>query len=176
MKEIEVKAKVQDETALLKNIEQAGIILSQPIHQLDIVYFPKGTNPKAQFVEEALRIRNQDGKIIFTYKKPNPNNHLDKLEYETVIEDAEAMAKICEAVGFEEVIRVDKTRRKAEYQGYEICVDHIENLGVFIEVEKLVEDGDANAIQKDIFDFMQTLGVDPKDRVFKGYDLLMLNR
>lgn len=176
MREIEVKAKVRDETLLLKNIAAFGISLSNPISQKDIVFSPKGTAPDAEFIEQALRIRDQDGKIIFTYKKPGPSNHLNKIEIETAIGDAEAMANICKAIGFEEIVRVNKTRQKAEYKHYEICVDKVENLGTFIEIENLVESGDAEAIQEEIFEFMKSLGVEPEDRVFKDYDLLLLNR
>jgi len=52
-----------------------------------------------------------------------------------------------------------------------ICLDEVEGLGSFIEVEKTsAEDGEA--IQEELFNFLESLGVKREDRVFKGYDTL----
>jgi len=57
----------------------------------------------------------------------------------------------------------------------EICLDEVENLGSFIEVEKM-SDGDSKQIQEELAEFLGLLGVSPKDRVTKGYNTLMLER
>ena len=46
------------------------------------------------------------------------------------------MTSICEQLGFVLHVRVNKIRRKASFNGYEICLDEVEDLGSFIEVEK----------------------------------------
>jgi hypothetical protein len=40
-------------------------------------------------------------------------------------------------LNFKEVVRVVKKRKKTHYKDYEICLDEIENLGTFIEIEKI---------------------------------------
>lgn len=173
MKEIEVKARLRDESAVVRKLEELGVQLSEPIAQDDKVYFPVG----AVFAEEgnrdpALRIRDQNGRYIFTYKKPDKNN-LDKIEFESDINDPEEMAKMCEALGFELRTRIKKIRRKAKYKEYEICLDEVEELGSFIEAESMSEDGDSEHIQKELFSFLEMLGVNKEDQVFEGYDIML---
>jgi adenylate cyclase, class 2 len=175
MKEIEVKTKVRDKDTLLAKLSELGIELSSPVIQRDRIFFPNGKLPDGISKEPALRIREQNGEYLFTYKKPD-TNHLDKIEFETKIADPEAMANIFEALGFREIARINKTRQKAKYQDYEICVDEIENLGSYVEVEKMVQDGDANAIQTELFSFLGSLGVSSNDRIYKGYDVLIIDQ
>lgn len=119
----------------------------------------------------ALRIREQGKKIIFTYKIPVSNN-LDKLEFESGIDNPEAMAHICEQLGFVLHVRVNKVRRKGRYKDYEICLDEVEGLGSFIEVEKM-SDKDGEEIQKELWEFLKSLGIEEKDRERYGYDILL---
>ncbi len=86
------------------------------------------------------------------------------------------MAHICEAVGFELIIHLNKIRRKAKYQDYEICLDEVEGLGAYIEVERMVEEGDSEHIQKELFDFLQSLGIAAEDQVDEGYDILLFKK
>lgn len=178
MKEIEVKARLRDEQEVIANLTKLGVTLSAPISQKDRVFFPKGL-PFAQRIKApALRVRDQDGTYIFTYKVPDKNN-LDKIEYESLVTDPEAMANICEGLGFELVMRLNKIRRKGVYKNYEICLDEVEGLGAYIEVEKIVADGegsDAEQIQKELFTFLQSLGVKPEDQVDEGYDIMLYKK
>ena len=175
MKEIEVKAIVRDSALLAAKLSELGVRLSDPIVQRDVVYFPKGIPFESQSRAKALRIRESNGKYLFTYKVPLANN-LDKLEHESGIDNPQAMGAICEELGFELKFRISKVRRKGEHRGYEICVDEVDELGSYIEVEKLSEDGDSEKIQDEIFAFMQTLGIEPGDRVYEGYDLLLYKK
>ena len=79
-------------------------------------------------------------------------------------------------LGLTEVVRVVKKRRTTKYKEYEICVDEIENLGAFIEVERISGEEDAERIQQEMTDFLLSLGVSPEDKVSKGYDILMLEK
>ena len=67
---------------------------------------------------------------------------------------------------------IHHVRKKAKYNDMEICIDAVEQLGSFIEVEKLSE-GDSLQIQEQLFTFLESLGVTKEDQVIKGYDTLM---
>lgn len=175
MKEIEVKCRISDQALLKQRLSELGIVLSAPITQKDKVYFPKGIGFTGRAKAPALRIRENNGRFLFTYKIPLANN-LDKLEYESGIDNPEAVASICEQLGFELQMSINKIRRKAEYKGYEICVDDVEGLGSYIEVEKLSADEDSEQIQNKIFTFMQTLGIQQEDRVFEGYNIMLFKK
>lgn len=174
MKEIEVKAHLRDEQAVINSLNTMGIELSVPIVQKDRVFFPKGLAPGVVPPAPALRIREQNGKYLFTYKLPKENG-LAKIEHESEISNPEAMASMCESLGFVEIIKINKTRRKAKYKDYEICLDEIEGLGSYIEMEKMTDEN-PDIVQDELFNFLKTLGVSEEDRVFKGYDLLIFDK
>lgn len=77
-----------------------------------------------------------------------------------------------ELLGYHQAIHVVKTRTKTKYQDMEICLDEVEELGSFIEVEKIVE-GEGETVQNELFGFLETIGVSKENRVLKGYDTLL---
>ena len=171
MKEIEVKAKLTNPELVLKKLEQLNITLSQPISQKDQIFLKKGVTYPVGRGKVATRIREQDAKFIFNMKI-SQENELDNLERETVIENPKQMQDILENIGFYEAVQVKKIRKKAKYNDMEICIDEVEQLGSFIEVEKLSE-GDSLQIQEQLFTLLESLGVTKEDQVIKGYDTLM---
>jgi len=100
-------------------------------------------------------------------------NQLASIEHEVEINNAQEGHSIIKELGFKEVVRVNKVRRKAKYKDLTICLDVVEELGSFIEVEKMSEDEDMLQIQEELMEFLIRLGVNPKDRIKKGYDDLI---
>jgi adenylate cyclase, class 2 len=172
MKEIEVKAKIMDKKVLVQKLAALGCRLSEPSRQKDRIFVPNGLTVPVPNGTSVLRIREQDGKQIFTFKRPL-TNQLDCIERELGIDGAEALAEIFGLLGFYESSRVSKQRQKGKYKDLEICVDTVEELGNYIEVEKLSEDADSEKVQRELFEFLKTLGVREEDRVHDGYDVLM---
>ena len=76
------------------------------------------------------------------------------------------MAKL---LGFHEVLYVSKKRTKCKYEDMEICLDEIDGLGSFVEVEKMTNEDDTQKIRKELFEFLKTLGIKEEDQVQKGY-------
>lgn len=172
MNEIEVKAKVKDFEVVKSKLKELGCILSLPITQDDFIYNKKGIDIyKGYDNSPILRVRVQENKILFTLKK-NRSNELDCIEKELEISNKEAMEDIFELLDYEKTVEVHKKRIKTNYKKYEICLDEIDNLGSYIEVEKMSNE-DGTKVQNELFDFLQTLGVSKEDRVFQGYDTLI---
>jgi adenylate cyclase class 2 len=86
------------------------------------------------------------------------------------------MDGILKLMGYSEEVRVNKTRVKTNFKDYEICIDDVKDLGAFVEVEKIAEDGDGEKIQKELFEFLETLGVKKEDQVMHGYDTLLWHK
>jgi adenylate cyclase class 2 len=171
-KEIEVKAKVKDFKSIKAQLEKLGSVWSAPIVQNDEIFMIKGLGfDNIQLGDAALRIRKAKGKVYFTLKKTQ-TNHLDKIEKEVEISDAETMREALIHMDYHSVAKVDKTRVKTNYNDMEICLDEVEGLGSFIEAEKITGD-DAAKTQAELFAFLETLGVKKEDQVFKGYDILV---
>jgi adenylate cyclase, class 2 len=172
MREVEVKAILVNRDVTLRKLQELGCVLGEPVIQKDTVYIPKGAVMPVESYTNVLRIREQQGKYILTLKQP-VTNQLDCIERELEILDAQAMADIIEYLGFFKVSYVEKYRQKCKYQHYEICLDEVKDLGSFIEVEKMVEDSEADGVQGELLTFLETLGVSKNNQVFDGYDVLM---
>ncbi len=176
MLEVEVKAQVQNRAALEKRLAAEGIVLGDLQIQTDRV-FVKNMESIEAFYKNAIfvRIREQAGKQpVLTLKKKR--QELASLEYETEVVSTEVMSQILEELGLTHALTIQKTRSKAKYGEYTLCVDEVVDLGVFIEVEKLVEEGDASVIQAELFDFLQSFGINEDERVFDAYDTLLLKK
>lgn len=172
-KEIEVKARVNDPEFLENQLKKLGCHISAPIRQDDRLYYNyDGDYATPQMGLNILRIRKQDDIYLFTIKQ-SQTNELDCIEYETEIKDPEALEQALFLMGYRRAVELHKVRRKVKYNDLEICLDQVEQLGDYIEVEKLAEDADAELVQKELFDFLMTLGVKAEDREVRGYDTLM---
>lgn len=171
-KEIEVKARVHDKQALLQAFTNLGVTLNEPLTQRDTVYLHKeNTDMKSAFGRRILRIREQGRKTILTLKI-HQSNELDSIEEEIIVDDAETAKAIIEHLDFVPVTEITKTRQTGHYQDYELCLDSVEGLGDFVEVE-IFTDGDATVVQHELFDFLMTLGITKDDQETRGYDTLM---
>ena len=178
MKEIEVKAYLRNKDQVLCKIKDLGCVLSEPIRQIDTVY----TRIPAKTVEEYLkndhfvRIREKsDGRFIFTVKKPLSREVLTKAEHETEIKDAKELEKALFLMGYQIANKVIKVRRTTEFKDFEICIDEVEDMGLFIEVEKM-SDENVDLVRKELNEFIASLGVLLEDEVHKGYDILSIEK
>jgi len=175
MKEIEIKAKLRDKEEIMKKLQSLGCTFEDPIIQDDIVYARKvGSIEDFKSNNIFLRIRvKNNSKIFFTLKK-NMSNVFDSIEHETEISSKEEMEHALLLMGYKKAVRVIKTRISTTYKGDEIDIDEVEGLGSFMEMERLTEDGDAEKIQEELFNFFISLGIDPQDRMTRKYDMLVM--
>ncbi len=172
IKEIEVKARVQDLDSFITKAKKLGIVFGPTLHQFDRVFLPKGITFKSVVPgTNALRIREENDRVFFTLKQ-RQNVELSAVEAEIEVTDAQALPHLIELLGFYEAVTIDKKRRKAEYGEYEICLDEVKGLGSFVEVQKFSE-GDGEIIQNELFEFLKKFGIDERSREKKGYDTLM---
>ena len=82
-------------------------------------------------------------------------------EYEFVVDDGNTARQMLTALGWQEIVTVDKVRLESKTEDYTICTDEVAGLGLFIELEILTED-DANAgdIQQQMYTFLKNLNID----------------
>ncbi len=155
MIEIEVKAKISDEKNFEEKIKKMGAVFIGEEKQIDI-YF---NHPCRDFrqTDEALRIRIKDSHAEITYK----GRKLDKKtktreEITAKIQDSQNIAEILKKLGFNVVAEVVKHRKKYRLNKFVICIDSVENLGKFVEVEEKSEKYDPN----NILAFIKSLGIE----------------
>jgi adenylate cyclase class 2 len=175
MREVEVKFRVSDREALHVALKERGIKLGEPIYQDDQAYAPNGWEfGDSKLGVSFVRLRTVNGRHTFTLKQPTINA-LSCLEHETDVADREQMHQAIVQMGFYPTVRVAKTRQTAESDGISLCVDDLENVGTFIELERMVPEGmDEWAVQDKLAAFVASLGT-TAERTQDSYDSLVRN-
>ena len=173
VREVEVKYHVDDLEALLVTLKACGIELSGPVYQDDQAYAPDGW----QFGDSKLgvsfvRLRTVDDRHYFAVKQPGENAQAC-LEYETEVADRAAMHGAILHMGYYPTVRVAKIRRTATLERCSLCVDDVEGVGGFLELERMVpDDMPAEAIQAELAATVASFGVTAV-RTDETYDSLV---
>lgn len=83
-----------------------------------------------------LRLRRAGGRATLTYKAPvsGPTRHKVREEHESRVEDADALARILEGLGYAPVWRYQKYRSTFAVDDVEVTVDETP-IGCWVEVE-----------------------------------------
>jgi adenylate cyclase class 2 len=173
MREIEVKYRVDDLEVLLVALKARGIELSAPVYQDDQAYAPAAWKfGDSKLGISFLRLRTVNGRHYFALKQP-AGNAQDCLEYETEVTDREAMHGAIVHMGYRPTVRVAKTRRVATLERCSLCVDDLEGVGGFVELERLVpNEVAASAVQAELAAFVASLGI-MATRTGETYDSLV---
>ena len=167
MIEIEVKARANHERIreLLKDLGARAIGVE---HHCDTYY--NASHRDFSLTDEALRIRIVNGCAVLTYK----GKKLDAVsktreEFETEV-DRNTMRNILLSLGFFESGVVKKTRAVFGLDDLTICLDIVDGLGEFIEVETVVEsESDMEFHRARVFGFLEKLGIGQEDSIRVSY-------
>ncbi|NPA74657.1 MAG: class IV adenylate cyclase [Euryarchaeota archaeon] len=131
--EVEIKARIPENFE--ERLRELNAEFLREVVEEDI-YF---NHPCRDFAstDEALRIRND---YTLTYKGPKVDKDTkSREEINLKIENIEDAAALLEKLGFRKVATVRKTRRYYSLDSLTICVDNVEKLGRFVEVECIGE-------------------------------------
>jgi adenylate cyclase class 2 len=159
MIEIEIKARANLE-ALRKKLKQDGAALERAVEQTDIYY----NAPDRDFAktDEALRLRNEAGQIFLTYKGPKLDaESKTRKEVEVEVAGFDGMEDILHSLGYGATLRVHKTREIYHLDGAVVCLDRVDGLGDFVELETLATDEGGMEERRDwLIGVMRRLGVE----------------
>jgi adenylate cyclase class 2 len=172
-REIEVKYRVYDLAALENALRARGLVLASPVHQDDQAYAEDGWHyGMSKLGVSFARLRTQDGRHLFTLKRPT-DNELACLEFETEVADRAQMHEAVTHMGFYPTVRIVKSRRTATLGELSLCLDEVEHVGTFLEVEKVIGPGQSGeAVQAELHTFACSLGVE-LERTTDTYDSLV---
>lgn len=148
--EIEIKLKVDKEeyTRILDIIKKHSTNKGN-VNQIDTYY----TLIDKEFNQEWLRVRNENGKYIFNYKKKIDNSHYEK--YDVLIDNVNNLNIILNALGVKSIGTINKNRMIYIYKDkYEFSFDIAEDIGMFIEIELINKSDD---FEKDFCDLLKVL-------------------
>jgi adenylate cyclase class 2 len=132
--EIEVKSRLDDRRALEKLLRRLGARLHDEAVENDAYY----NHPGRDFAktDEALRIRSCRGKATLTYKGPKLDRTSKSREEIIVgLDDGRNAPAMLDRLGFRKVAAVRKKRCVYLLGKFEICVDQVDGLGDFFEIE-----------------------------------------
>lgn len=167
MLEMELKARLSDKEQIMNQLSEAGCLWKVPIVQDDVIYIKKDMLQTINI--PVFRIRKIDNKTILTLKVQAADINTAK-ELELEIGDDMIMHQMLQTIGFEAKVEVKKQRTETEYKGYTICIDEVERLGDFIEIEKIgTEESDREKEYAEMMQILETLGIRTEDLVTEKY-------
>lgn len=169
--EIEIKAWCPDFTLVRKRLDELGAVYLKSETEGDCYY----NHPERDFsrTDEALRLRQVAGTTILTYKGPKLSlASKARVEKETAVDNGKAAEEILDCLGFRASGTVVKNRETFMLEGITVCLDQVENLGSFVELEKKGET--LERIEGDLRDLAAKLGLTRFER--RSYLELILQK
>jgi adenylate cyclase, class 2 len=177
MIEIEVKVKVDHPKvrSVLQNMGANKI----GVEKHSDIYFAAPYRDFAK-TDEALRIRSVNGESILTYKGPKLDGiSKTREELETPVDENNTV-KILHALGFSEAGEVHKIReifRLDSEKEITICLDDVEGLGEFLEVEIVAEnESELEIARGKLFDLLKQFEASEKDSIRTSYLEMVLEK
>ena len=129
-------------------------------------------------LNSSFRIRRDKAGCYITYKKQHFDGKtwLYSSEHETHANDYKVLEEIVGMLGYEELIVVHNKRRVYHNGEYEICFEEVMDLGIFLEVEKVVEETgiDIEKIKDEIRKFISMLGLNNVRELNVGKNQMLL--
>ena len=164
MKEIEVEVAFDNsKEEVIRILSKYEYIGEKEIY--DTYYYdPQRPNLKPEEdlrLNETFRVRKTDSSSYITYKKQHFKGKLwiYSDEYETSIGDADTIKKVISLLGLKPLIKVHNKRKIYKHKNFEIELEEIDGLGLFIEVEKMSRSDDEMREKEKIREFIRGLGL-----------------
>lgn len=182
MIEVEMKLPVEDMEKLGTDLTGMGFQRGNRIREEDS-YFDNSSG-QIRLNGEAFRVRRETdidtgtSKSVMTYKGKKLNRlSMTRRELETGVEDAEICIQILQSLGFDIVPpMVIKTRQFLYRDDVTACLDRVEGLGDFLELEIIIsEDENQDQALSRIETILKQLGYSHEDTTRTSY-LTMLQK
>jgi adenylate cyclase class 2 len=183
MKEVEILVEVKENKKdVLKKLNKYNFAGKKEV--LDIYFYDKkrdALKPRGNRLIECFRLRKKDKTNYITYKIDKfdeSNNWLYSEEEETEIKDFDVAFKIISNLGLVPLVEIDNVKHTYYTKKYEIVLEEVKNLGLFLEVERLKVEDEENImeVKKEIFSFINSLNIKIGNELNSGKPELMLNK
>jgi len=182
MIEVELKYPVESLTGIKSRFQAIGAVA----HLVNVQSDEYLNDPIRDFAKQdkALRIRSSDGRYYLTFKGPrlDPIAKI-RLELEIPLDSqasAGMMSLMFQQIGFDSVANVVKRREtmSVNWAGdcIEICLDEVEEVGTFVELELVVEEENEKELAKQkLISLAEQVGL--SDSIHTSYlELLLQSR
>jgi len=178
--EIEIKLPLQNPEEIREFLNIHAKLISENIYQKDTYFVPHHRDFLAvKYPFEWLRLRQSSQDISINYKHFHPEN-VEKTYYcdelETKIGDSATMERILKSLDFKEVIVVEKYRTTWLFEGVEVVVDEVTNLGSYIELEATGHFENPLDGRSYLFDVLKKLHAQLGEEDLRGYPFRILEK
>lgn len=174
MIEIEVKVRA-DHSKAFPILKKIGAVKLGVEDQSD-TYFAAPHRDFAK-TDEALRIRSLDGQAVLTYKGPKLDGiSKTREEFETPVDEVTTI-QILHALGFSEAGVVRKKREVFRTGEITVCLDAVEGLGEFLEVEIVAEnEKELDTSRAKLFELLKQFGAGEMNSIRTSYFEMVLEK
>src|SRR3989339_605425 len=162
--EIELRAKILDEQLLEDKLKQLPNIVEKKSKERQVDLYFKHESEKEEKMIIRIRKNYENNKALLTFK--SKSKHSDDIawqDFDTPINDPDKLENLLINSGYVYFCLIDKVRQSFRYKDFEINIDNIRDLGLFIEIEKNGEENEVENIKKEIIDLLITLGISESD-------------
>lgn len=172
--EVEIRAKVNCFDEIKKVLEKIGASFRKSEKQIDKIFgAAKFLDSEHKIMEGGIvaRIREIDGKSTLEFKEILRGK--GGIELNCPIANIEIGEKMLKKLDFEESFVIKKNREIYSYNGFAICLDEVEQLGNFIEIEKeITSEEKIDETRKECLDLLEKIAPGSKIENRKYGDLM----
>lgn len=175
MIEVELKVSVNDREQLNDKLLKLGFVKGDRVKETD-TYFDNQVN-QIKDSDSALRIRSRENlttnlsEHFMTYKGPKMDGvSMTRKEVEMQIDDEKVGKDIVVSLGYVKMYPVVKIRHYYSQNQITACLDQVEGLGDFLELEIIVSQEDEKQEALDMLvSLLRELGYSSKETIRKSY-------
>jgi len=175
--EIELRAQILNTQLLEEKLKQLPNIIEKKIGERQIdLYFRHESEINEKMI---IRIRKNyiNNKALLTFKSKSRHSHdIAWQDFDTPIDNPDKLEDLLINSGYVYFCLIDKVRQSFIYKDFEINIDNIRDLGLFIEIEKNGAESEVETIRKQIMDLLASLGILENAIINQGYVQLAINQ
>ena len=165
MKEIEILVEVLDDINHVKEVLNKFNYVGLKKTIDEYYYDPKRDElkpDKDNQLNHCLRLRTKNNEYSITYKDDifKDGRWLYSDEFETTVDNIDMVHEIFKRLGLVKFIEIDNHKETYTSDNYEIVIEDVKDLGLFMEVEYCTsEDVDITEVKNNIQKFIDSLGI-----------------
>ena len=181
MIEVEIKLPITNIDMVRQQLIEQGFVMSDAVTEEDTYFDDSGnrilTSGCALRIRESTNLQSGDILCTVNYKGPRlDSDTMTREESETTIGDANTVKSIFKALGLQPAAPVVRKKRfLMKKQDVNACLDDVEGLGAFLELEIIADDYQKDEALGRINTLLKLLGYQTTDTVTQSY-LSMLQR
>ena len=177
--EVEIKVSLKNPEEVEKKLTEIATFVKLK-KQKDEYFVPAHNNFFAKtYVTEYLRIRSEEGKSCLEYHFCHRNNDGSSLktdEHELEVNDPQMASVILKKLGMVNKVTIIKERKQFDYNDFEIVIDLVEGLGLYIEVEAKKLLGSHKETKDQCYQVLRELGAEWEETPELGYPEMLLKK